>query len=94
MTETLCRCVDKRYLISIRASSTGALIFLRSGKMKKRYAVWIYDEESGFDSPMICLASDIVEARRLGRDYIRKWNLVGAEIVKVEMMDGGERTNE
>lgn len=59
-------------------------------KNRKRYAVWIYDKDSGFDSPMICLAANITEARQLGREYIRKWNLDGGEIVKVEILDGGE----
>lgn len=51
-----------------------------------KYLVWIYDEESGCDSPMVCTASTVAEARKRGRAYIRMWNLVGAEIVKIEVV--------
>lgn len=57
---------------------------------KKRYAVWIYDSESGVDSPMICIAKDISEARKMGKEYIKRWNLVDAEIVKIEILNGGK----
>lgn len=58
--------------------------------MKNRYAVWIYDAESGFDSPMVCSAKSVSEARKLGLEYIKRWKLVGAEIIKVEILNGGK----
>lgn len=49
----------------------------------RAYEVWIYDSESGCDQPMRCKARNKTEARRMGREYIRRWKLVGGTVTKV-----------
>lgn len=53
----------------------------------KTFAVYIYDSESGLEQPMRCHARSYQEARHLGIEYIRSWNLQGAYITKIEACD-------
>ena len=50
----------------------------------KQWNVWIYDSESGCDQPMKTEAKTEAEARRLGEQYIRRWNLQNASITRIE----------
>ena len=40
----------------------------------KTYDVFIYDKESGTDSPMRCQAKNTEEAMKMADEYIERWN--------------------
>lgn len=50
----------------------------------RKYEVWIYDSESGCCEPLVCEAKNKTDAKRIGRTYIRMWNLQDAEIEKIQ----------
>lgn len=52
----------------------------------KQYEVWIRDG-LGYNEPALCECRNKTEARQKGREYIRRWSLVGAKIVRIEEMD-------
>lgn len=41
------------------------------------FDVYIYDRESGTNSPMRCQAKNTAEAKKIADEYIKRWNLVG-----------------
>lgn len=49
----------------------------------KTFEVWIFDKESGCNQPMKCKARNAADARKIGNEYIWKWNLIGGEITDV-----------
>ncbi len=49
----------------------------------KKYQVFIYDDESGCDSPAI------FEARSKGNQYIKAWHLVGGVVTSVKEVKNG-----
>ena len=53
----------------------------------KTYDVFIYDKESGTDSPMRCQAKNTEEAMKMADEYIERWNLVEAEITDIQLVD-------
>lgn len=53
----------------------------------KTYDVFIYDKESGTDSPMRCQAKNENEARQMGNEYIERWNLIEAEITDIQLVE-------
>lgn len=48
------------------------------------WRVFIFDEESGCEQPVTVQNGTEADARRLGNQYIRAWNLKGACITKIE----------
>ena len=46
----------------------------------KKYQVFIYDDESGCNSPAIFEARNESEARSKGNQYIKAWHLVGGVV--------------
>lgn len=55
----------------------------------KKYQVFIYDDESGCDSPAIFEARSESEARSKGNKYIKAWHLVGGVITAVKEVKSG-----
>ncbi len=53
----------------------------------KTYDVFIYDKESGTDSPMRCQAKNTEEAMKMADEYIERWNLVEAEITDIQLVE-------
>lgn len=53
----------------------------------KKYGVWIFDEESGCNQPVICKARNEAEARRIGKKYIASWGLIGGTITEVREVE-------
>ena len=49
------------------------------------FDVYIYDRESGTNSPMRCQAKNTAEAKKIADEYINRWNLVDAEITDVQL---------
>ncbi len=49
----------------------------------KRFKVWIYDEESGCNQPIVCEADSVAGAKACGQWYIKTRGLVGAEITDI-----------
>lgn len=50
------------------------------------FDVYIYDRESGTNSPMRCQAKNTAEAKKIADEYINRWNLVDAEITDVQLV--------
>lgn len=50
------------------------------------FDVYIYDRESGTNSPMRCQAKNTAEAKKIADEYINRWNLVDAEITDVQFV--------
>lgn len=50
------------------------------------FDVYIYDRESGTNSPMRCQAKNTAEAKKIADEYIKRWNLVDAEITDVQLV--------
>lgn len=50
------------------------------------FDVYIYDKESGTNSPMRCQAKNTAEAKKIADEYIKRWNLVDAEITDVQLV--------
>ena len=50
------------------------------------FDVYIYDRESGTNSPMRCQAKNTAEAKKIADEYINHWNLVDAEITDVQLV--------
>ena len=50
------------------------------------FDVYIYDRESGTNSPMRCQAKNTAEAKKISDEYINRWNLVDAEITDVQFV--------
>lgn len=48
------------------------------------WRVFIFDEESGCEQPVTVQNGTEADARRLGNQYIRAWNLKGACITRIE----------
>ena len=55
----------------------------------KKYQVFIYDDESGCDSPAICEAKNEAEARSKGNQHIKAWHLVGGVVTAVKEVKNG-----
>ena len=51
------------------------------------FDVYIYDQESGASSPMRCQAKNIEEAKKIANEYIKRWNLVDAEITDIQLVE-------
>ena len=51
------------------------------------FDVYIYDRESGTNSPMRCQAKNTTEAKKIADEYINRWNLVDAEITDVQLVE-------
>lgn len=58
---------------------------------EKQFDVWIFDTESGCDQPARFKAKSEHTARAMARQYIKAWGLKGAEITKIEEIEGGEK---
>lgn len=54
------------------------------------FDVYIYDRESGTNSPMRCQAKNTAEAKKIADEYINRWNLVDAEITDVQLVAPGK----
>ena len=52
-----------------------------------RYEVWIFDEESGCEQPMTVDAQNNSQAKMMGNQYIKAWNLRGASITKIKKVE-------
>lgn len=50
------------------------------------FDVYIYDRESGTNSPMRCQAKNTAEAKKIADEYINRWNLVDAKITNVQLV--------
>lgn len=50
------------------------------------FDVYIYDRESGTNSPMRCQAKNTAKAKKIADEYINRWNLVDAEITDVQLV--------
>jgi len=50
------------------------------------FDVYIYDRESGTNSPMRCQAKNTAEAKKIADEYINRWNLVDVEITDVQLV--------
>ena len=50
------------------------------------FDVYIYDRESGTNSPMRCQAKNTAEAKKIADEYINRWKLVDAEIIDVQLV--------
>ena len=50
------------------------------------FDVYIYDRESGTNSPMRCQAKNTAEAKKIADEHIKRWNLVDAEITDVQLV--------
>ena len=50
------------------------------------FDVYIYDRESGTNTPMRCQAKNTAEAKKIDDEYIKRWNLVDAEITDVQLV--------
>ena len=50
------------------------------------FDVYIYDRESGTNSPMRCQAKNTAEVKKIADKYINRWNLVDAEITDVQLV--------
>lgn len=57
----------------------------------KKYQVFIYDDESGCDSPAIFEARNESEARSKGNQYIKAWHLVGGVVTAVKEVKNGKQ---
>ena len=55
----------------------------------KKYKVFIYDDESGCNSPAIFEARNESEARSKGNQYIKAWHLVGGVVTAVKEVENG-----
>ncbi len=51
------------------------------------FDVYIYDKESGANSPMRCQAKNADEAMKMADEYIKRWNLIEAEITDVQFVE-------
>lgn len=51
------------------------------------FDVYIYDKESGANSPMRCQAKNAEEAMKMADEYIKRWNLIEAEIIDVQLVE-------
>ena len=51
------------------------------------FDVYIYDRESGTNSPMRCQAKNTAEAKKIADEYINRWNLVDAEITDIQLIE-------
>lgn len=51
------------------------------------FDVYIYDKESGANSPMQCQAKNADEAMKMADEYIRRWHLIEAEITDVQLVE-------
>ena len=51
------------------------------------FDVYIYDKESGANSPMRCQAKNAEEAMKMADEYIRRWKLIEAEITDVQLVE-------
>ena len=51
------------------------------------FDVYIYDQESGASSPMRCQAKNTEEAKKIANEYIKRWNLVDAEITDIQLVE-------
>lgn len=51
------------------------------------FDVYIYDKESGANSPMRCQAKNADETMKMADEYIRRWNLIEAEITDVQLVE-------
>ena len=47
------------------------------------WRVFIYDQESGCEQPITIQGGTKADAKRLGNQYIRVWNLKGAHITRI-----------
>lgn len=54
------------------------------------FDVYIYDRESGTNSPMRYQAKNTAEAKKIADEYINRWNLVDAEITDVQLVAPGK----
>lgn len=51
------------------------------------FDVYIFDRESGASSPMRCQAKNTEEAKKIANEYIKRWNLVDAEITDIQLVE-------
>lgn len=51
------------------------------------FDVYIYDSESNATSPMRCQAKNADEAMKMADEYIKRWNLIDAEITDVQLVE-------
>ena len=51
------------------------------------FDVYIYDKESGANSPMRCQAKNAEEAMKMADEYIQRWKLIEAEITDVQLVE-------
>lgn len=51
------------------------------------YDVYIWDSESGISQPIRVQAASESESQKLGRAYIRSWNLKDARIERIVRID-------
>ena len=51
------------------------------------FDVYIYDRESGTNSPMRCQAKNTAEAKKIADEYINRWNLADAEITNIQLIE-------
>jgi len=51
------------------------------------FDVYIYDRESGTNSPMRCQAKNTAEAKKIADEYIKRWNLVDADITDIQLVE-------
>lgn len=51
------------------------------------FDVYIYDKESGANSPMRCQAKNADEAMKMADEYIDRWNLIDAEITDIQLVE-------
>lgn len=51
------------------------------------FDIYIYDKESGANSPMRCQAKNAEEAMKMADEYIKRWKLIEAEITDVQLVE-------
>lgn len=51
------------------------------------FDIYIYDKESGANSPMRCQAKNAEEATKMADEYIKRWKLIEAEITDVQLVE-------